>query len=137
MTGEVHPIGNLTDAALDATLRRATWITLLLGAMGAAVVWIASDWRNGAMLAVGAVLSAASIGEWRRLIRIFNAKLDQQKMPRGAALVVTFFLLRLLLFAAVIYGSLKGLRGSAVALLCGLALALLAIAWEALRLLRD
>jgi hypothetical protein len=137
MTGETHPIAGLTDAALDATLRRATRVTLILGAVPAIILWIASGWRDAAMLAIGAVLSAVSILEWRRLIRIFNAKLDKQKTPRGASLVVSLFLLRLLLFAAVIYVSLKSLHGSAIALLCGLALAVVAIAWEALRLLRD
>ena len=137
MSGERTPLASLTDAALDQSLRRATRTTLILGAVPAILVWIASGWRNAAMLAIGAVLSAASIVEWRRLIRIFNAKLDRQVTPRGAALVISLFLLRLLIFAGVIYGSLKGLRGSAIALLCGLALAVLAIAWEALRLLRD
>jgi hypothetical protein len=137
MSGERAPLASLTDAALDQSLRRATRITLILGAAPAIILWIASGWRNAAMLAIGAVLSAASIVEWRRLIRIFNAKLDRQVTPRGAALVISLFLLRLLIFAGVIYGSLKGLRGSAIALLCGLALAVLAIAWEALRLLRD
>lgn len=138
MTGETqNPIAGLSDAALNAILRRATRMTLILGAIPAIILWIASGWRDAAMLAVGAVLSAASVMEWRRLIGILNAKLDQQQTPRGAALVATFFLLRLILYAAVIYGSLKGLRGSAIALLCGLALAVLAIGWEALRLLRD
>ena len=89
------------------------------------------------MLAVGALISAASIFEWQRLIRLFNAKLDQQKTPRGAVTVVLFFLLRLVVYAAIIYGSLKCLQGSPVALLCGLGLAMLVLAWEALRLLRD
>jgi hypothetical protein len=137
MTSQPSPLAGLTDATLDATLRRATRITLILGAIAAMAVGVASGWRNGAMLAIGAALSAASIVEWRRLIRIFNAKLDRQVTPRGAALVISLFLLRLLIFAGVIYGSLKGLRGSPIALLCGLALAVLAIAWEAIRLLRD
>lgn len=137
MTEETHPIVGLTDAALEATLKRAIRVTLILGAIPAVILWIASGWRNAAMLAVGAAISAASILEWQRLIRLFNAKLDQKKTPRGAALVVSFFLLRLLVFAAVIYGSLICFKGSVIALLCGLALALVAIAWEALRLLRD
>jgi hypothetical protein len=127
----------LTDAALAAMLKRAIRVTLILGAIPAVILWIASGWRNAAMLMVGAVISAASILEWQRLIRLFNARLDQQKMPRGAALVVSLFLVRLLIFAAVIYVSLICLRGSAIALLCGLALAVIAIAWEALRLLRE
>ncbi|HEY2859266.1 MAG TPA: hypothetical protein VGJ21_12670 [Terracidiphilus sp.] len=137
MSSQPGPLAALTDAALDTALRRATRITLILGGVWAVILWIASGWRNAAMLAVGAALSAASILEWRRLIRIFNAKLDRQITPRGTAIVITLFLLRLLIFAGVIYGSLKGLRGSPIVLLCGLALALLAIAWEALRLLRD
>jgi hypothetical protein len=89
------------------------------------------------MLGTGAVISAASTLEWQRLIRIFNAKLDQKKTPKGAATVVGFFLLRLILFAAAIYGSLICFQGSAIALLCGLGLAVVAMAWEALRLLKD
>ena len=137
MTEETHPIAALTDAALQAVLRRAIYTTLILGAVSALGIWISSNWRNAAMLAVGALISAASIFEWQRLIRLFNAKLDQQKTPRGAALVVVFFLARLLVYAGLIYGSLKCLQGSPVALLCGLGLAMLVLAWEALRLLRD
>lgn len=133
---DTHPVANLTDAALDAMLKRAMRITLILGAIPAVILWIASGWRNAAMLATGAAISAASVLEWRRLIRLFNARMDRRKTPRGAVTVVTF-LLRLLIFAGVIYGSLVCFRGSVVALLCGLALAVVAIAWEALRLLRD
>lgn len=137
MTEETTPISGLTDAALDALLKRAMWITLVLGAVPAIIVWIASGWRNAAMLAVGAGISAASILEWQRLIRFFNAKLDKQKTPKGAVMVVVFFVLRLTIFGAAIYGSLKCFGGSVVALLCGLSLAIIAVAWEALRLLRD
>ena len=132
-----HPIGALTDAALDAMMKRAMWITLLLGAVPAVILWIASGWRNAAMLATGAAISAASVLEWRRLIQLFNSRMDRKKTPRGAMMVVTLFLLRLLIFAGAIYGSLICFRGSVIALLSGLALAMVAIAWEALKLLRD
>jgi hypothetical protein len=137
MTEDTPAIVGLTDAGLHALLMRAMRITLTLGAILAAILWIAAGWRNASMLAVGAVLSAASILEWQRLIRVFNAKLDQQKTPRGAILVVSLFLLRILIFAGAIYASLKCLQGSAIALLFGLGLAVVAIAWLALRLLRD
>ena len=132
-----HPIAGLTDEALQALLKRAMLITLVLGLMSTIALWIASGWRNAAMLAVGALISAASVMEWQRLVRLINAKLDSQKTPRGAALVVIFFVIRLIVFAAAIYVSLKCFQGSAIALLCGLGLAVIAIAWEALRLLRD
>jgi hypothetical protein len=137
MSDETHPLVGLTDAALEALLKRAMRVTLILGLISTLVLLVVSGWRTAAMLAVGALISAASILEWQRLIRLINAKLDKQKTPRSAALVVTLFLLRLLVFAAAIYGSLKCLQGSVVALLCGLGLAVLATAWEALRLLKD
>ena len=137
MTEEAHPLANLSDDALQALLQRAMRNTLILGAVAAAVLLIASGWRNAAMLAVGAAISAASILEWQRLIRFVNAKLDKQKSPRSGVMVAVFFVLRLTVFAAAIYGSLKCFRGSVVALLCGLGLAVAATAFEALRLLKD
>ena len=137
MTQETHPLAGLTDEALQALLRRAIRETLILGLLASLILLLASGWRNAAMLGTGAAISAASILEWQRLIRLFNAKLDQKKTPRGAATVAGFFVIRLIVFAAAIYGSLKCFQGSAIALLCGLGLAVLAMAWEALRLLKD
>jgi hypothetical protein len=85
---------------------------------------------------VGAAISAASLYEWQRLIRLFNARLDQNKIPRGAALVVTLFLVRLILFGAAIYGSLRCFQGSPIVLVVGLSLAVAGLVWEALRILR-
>jgi uncharacterized membrane protein len=137
MTQDTHPIAGMTDATLDAMMRRAFRNAAILGAAGTVIVWIASGWRNAAMLAVGAAISAASILEWQRLIRLVNARLDKQKTPRGAPTVIAFFVLRLTIFGVAIYGSLTWLGGSVVALLCGLSLAIIALAWEALQLLRD
>ena len=137
MSEETHPLVGLTDAALEELLKRAIRDTLILGLIPAIVLLISSGWRNAAMLAVGALISAASILEWQRLIHLINAKLDKQKTPRSALLVVTFFVLRLAVFAGAIYGSLKCFQGSVVALLCGLGLAVVATAWEALRLLKE
>jgi hypothetical protein len=64
-TQETHPIVDLTDEALQTMLKRALWITVVLGALASAVVAIGSNWRNGAMLLTGAAISAASILEWR------------------------------------------------------------------------
>ena len=138
MTEETHPIAGLTDEVLQALLKRAIRDTLILGLIPSRHPALSPPgWRNAAMLAVGAVISAASILEWQRLIRLFNARLDQKKTPRGAATVLVFFVLRLIIFAGAIYGSLKCFQGSAIALLCGLGLAVIAMAWEALRLLKD
>ncbi len=137
MSGEINPFGGMTDADLEALLHRAIRITVIVGLLAALALWIASDWRNAAMMATGAAISTASIYEWRRLARFIVAKMDKKQAPRGTAVAVVFFLFRLLVFAAVLYGSLKCFKGSGLALLCGLALAVLAISWEAVRLLRD
>jgi len=137
MSDETHPLALLTDESLQALLRRAIRITLILGLLAAAAVWIGSNWRNAAMLATGTLISAASILEWQRLVRLITAKMDQKQMPRGGALAAVFFVLRLIVFGAAIYGSLKCFRGSVTALVCGLGLAVAAMLWEAIRLLRE
>lgn len=131
-----HPIVEMTDADLAGLLYRSVRVTALLGLAIALILWPTLGWGSGALFAVGAAISAASIYEWSRLIRLFNAKLDQQKTPRGATLVVSLFLLRLILFAGAIYVSLKCFQGSPLVLVSGLALAVVALVFEALRLLR-
>jgi hypothetical protein len=137
MTEQTHPIVELTHQDLQAMLKRALWITILLGVLAAVAVAIGSNWRNGAMLITGAAISAASILEWRHLIRLVNARMETQRTPASAAIVVTFFLIRLAAFAAVIYGSLKCFHGSVIALLAGLGLAVMSVGWEVVRLLRQ
>ena len=137
MTQETHPIVDLTQADLDAMLQRALRNTLILGIVASLIVWIGGGWRSAAMLGTGTLISAASIWEWQRLVRVINARLDKRKTPASAPVVVLFFVLRLTVFAGVIYGSLKCFHGSIVALLFGLSLAVLAIVWEAIRLLRE
>ena len=128
---------DVTPDALYAMLRRAMRNTAILALVIGLAVGIGSNWRNAGMVAVGGVISAASIYEWLRLARVINARLEREKPAANAGVVVLFFLLRLSLFAAIIYGSLKVIRGSGIALLCGLALAVTTMGWEALRLLRE
>jgi hypothetical protein len=128
---------DVTPDALYAMLKRAMRNAAVIAVLAAAGTWVASSWRDAAMLAVGAAISVASIYEWLRLARLINARLDRQKPAAHSGVVVLFFLLRLFLFGAVIYGSLKVIHGSGIALLCGLALAVTTLGWEALRMLRE
>jgi hypothetical protein len=137
MTEETHPILGLTEETLEAMLKRAIRNTLILGLIPALVLLVATGWRDAAMLVTGALISAASIFEWLRLVRLINARTRKQKAQRGAILVIGFFLLRLIFFAAAIYVSLKCFHGSPIALLCGLGLAIATLLWEAIRLLRE
>jgi uncharacterized membrane protein len=101
MTQETHPIVDLTQADLDAMLQRALRNTLILGIVASLIVWIGGGWRSAAMLGTGTLISAVSIWEWQRLIRLINARLDKQKTPASAPVVVLFFVLRLTVFAGV------------------------------------
>jgi uncharacterized membrane protein len=136
MTEETEQAIQGAMADPEAMLRRAYRNILILGTVVSIVLWIASGWRNAAMLAAGAAVSAASTYEWRRLVRVINATLDNQQAPKGTAIALVFFAVRLIVFGAVIYVSLKYIQGSAIALLCGLGLALLAMVWEGIRLIR-
>jgi hypothetical protein len=132
-----QPVSEWTNETLDAMLRRALRIILVMGFAFSLVLWIATNWRNAAMLATGAAISAASTLEWGRLVHFINAKLDNKQNPPGAAIAVLFLMIRLAVFAGAIYASLRWVKGSAIALFFGLALALLATVWEGLRLLRE
>src|ERR1035441_2009792 len=137
MKEEARPIVDITDEDQEALLKRAMRNTLILGMLSSMAVLIGSGWRSAAMLLTGTLISAASILEWQRLVRVINAKLNNRKAPRSAPAVVLFFVLRLTVFAGAIYGSLKCFQGSVVALLCGLGLAALTVGWEVVLLLRD
>jgi len=137
MTEESHSIVDIGEEDQQALLQRAMRNTLILGLLSSLALLIGSGWRSAAMLLTGTLISAASILEWRRLLRVINAKLNNRKTPRSTPAVVLFFVLRLTVFAGVIYGSLKCFQGSVVALLCGLGLAALTIGWEVVALLRD
>ena len=137
MTEEIPSLVNLSEADLDALLKRSVRNTAILGLIPAIVVLIASGWRNAAMLMTGALISAASLLEWQRLARLMTARMKRRQAPRGAILAVVFFLVRLMIFAAAIYGSLKCFQGSVIALVCGLSLAVVTLMWEALRMLRN
>lgn len=136
MSEQSHMIFSLTDESLQALLRRAIVNTLILAILSSVVLIIASGWGTGGLFATGAFLSAASLFEWKRLVKLMNARMRNQAAPRGVGLAIVFILLRLTFFGAVIYGSLKCFQGPPLALVCGLSLAVLTLTWEALRLLR-
>jgi hypothetical protein len=131
-----HPILNLTFDDVATMLRRTVQVTAIAGAGIALFLWIGLGWQTAALFAVGAAISVASIYEWGRLIRIFNAAMDGGKTPRGTGVVVALFLVRMIVFGVAIYGSLKCFQGSPIALICGLGLALLGLVWQSIGLIR-
>ena len=106
MTDPAPPILSLSDDALQHLLKNAIRNSLILGLLIGVALAISSGWGTGALFASGALVSAASIYEWRRLVRLINSRMRAQSAnegaPRRVGLAVAFILLRLVIFGAVI-----------------------------------
>ena len=109
-----------------------------LAAAAAGLVWWRAGWPSAALVLIGAVISAASLWEWLRLMTAVNRQMDAAATPRASApnmgLLLTGFFLRLGLTLVVLYASLKYLKGNAFALAAGLGLGVISLTIEALRL---
>jgi hypothetical protein len=139
------PVSDWSDADLAAMMKRSARNVSVFGAAVAAVAWAMKGWQTAALFAVGGAMSVLSIYEWGRLMRVLTVQMDAQTAANassgsnsglGTGRVVVFFMLRMVLFAGGIYGSLKCLHGSPIALICGLGLGVAGLAWEAVRTLR-
>ena len=147
-----------TEADASGSLARAGRLVLVLAAFGLPFALWLGGWRSAALLAVGAVISASGLWEWRRLMSALMARMDhadaaeQQREPlpkhfeTGAneetkrpsiAFAIAGFAVRMVLVMVVLYVSLKYLHGSVLALAAGLAMGVIALTVEGLRLLRS
>ena len=129
------------DQDLRALLNRALRIVVIAVLVGIPIVWIAWDWRSMLLFLVGGAIAATGILEWRQLMSAVLARLalpgaETAAQPRPLGPVLFWFFLRLAAAAAVLYVSLRSLDGKVLALLLGIALALVALFVEAIRLFR-
>jgi len=108
----------------------------VLATVGAALFWWRSNWQSAALLLVGAVISATSLWEWLRLMTAMNERMDAGQNPRPMGMILFGFFTRLVLTVAALYGSLKYLHGTVLALAAGLGLGLVSLSIEAMRLLK-
>jgi hypothetical protein len=132
---------NWSDADLAAMMKRAVRNVSAFGVAVAAVLWAMAGWQSAALFAVGGAMSVLSIYEWGRMTQVLTTHMDAQaggspNSGLGIGRVAVFFVLRMILFAGGIYGSLKCLHGSPIALISGLGLGVAGLAWEAVRTLR-
>ncbi|MBV8632138.1 MAG: hypothetical protein JOZ83_14500 [Silvibacterium sp.] len=134
---DVSQLMNFSDADLKAALRRALRMTAAMALFGFGLLNLLTSWKMGVQLLAGAFVSATGLYEWQQLIELINAKLDNQKVPRPTAWVVTMFFLRLGVAAGVIYVTLKCLPGPYYALIAGLGLVGIALLIEVARLSRS
>jgi hypothetical protein len=125
------------DADLRAALNRALRTVGIAALVGIPLIW--RMWGRPSMLffLVGAAIAATGIVEWRQLMAAILSRMDSGGTPRPLGLVLFWFFLRMIAAAAVLYVSLKSLDGRISALIAGLALAMLALLIEAIRLLHS
>jgi hypothetical protein len=126
----------LTDADLRGTMLASIRLLAILAVVAAGLFWWRSGWGSAVLLLVGAVISAASLWEWLRLMKAINERMDAGKAARPMGMILFGFFARLALTVAVLYGSLKYLHGTVFALAAGIGLGLLSLTIEALRLLK-
>jgi hypothetical protein len=136
--GPVSSVANaMTDQDLREMLSRALRMVVLLGVLLFLVFTFTLGWRSGLLELAGALISYTGIREWRSLTMAIFSKLDNDQTARPMGRTLVMFFLRLGMVAAVLYVSLKCLNGSVYALVAGIGLAVVALSFEALRLLRN
>jgi hypothetical protein len=124
------------DQDLRLVMNRALRSVLIAIAAGIPIIWFAWGWRSAVLYLVGGAIAATGILEWRQLMAAVLVRLDTGGTPRPMGPVLFWFFVRLVAAAGVLYVSLRSLDGKVAALLLGIALALIALFVEAIRLLR-
>ncbi len=137
----MRELESFSDQDFRQTILRALRLLLVLTVVALLPVWWRlGGWRGGAMLLVGAVISATGLWEWLRLLTALMARMDASEQgvegARPVGLLLTGFFVRLAVVVAVLYGSLTYLEGSVVALAAGLGLGVLSLTIEGLRLVK-
>jgi hypothetical protein len=135
---------SFTDADARAVIARSVKIVAVLAVIGVVPAWIKGGWKSALLLLIGAAIAGSGLWEWRRLMAALTAKMEPlpgehivgARRPSIGFALVGFFL-RLFVVVAVLYVSLKYLNGSALALAAGLAMGVIALTIEGLRLLRS
>ena len=139
-----------TDQDLRVVFNRALRSVVIAILVGIPIIWVAWGWKSMVLFLVGGAIAATGILEWRQLMAAVLVRLDVASMdaasmkpegmrsskPRPMGPVLCWFFVRLVAAAGVLYVSLRSLDGKVAALLLGIALALVALVIEAIRLFR-
>jgi hypothetical protein len=128
------------DSFTDADFRRTMWSALrllvVITVVAAPLVWWKMGWHSAVLLLVGALISGSGLYEWLRLMTAVMVRMDAGGKARPMGMVLFGFFLRLGLTVVLLYVSLKVLNGSVYALAAGLALGVVALTVEGLRLMK-
>jgi hypothetical protein len=128
--------GTLTDADFRHTMIAAMRLLAVLSVVAVGIFWWKLGWQSAVLFVVGAAISAASLWEWLRLMTAVIERMDAGGTPKPMAMLLVGFFLRLGVTVVVLYGSLKYLNGTVLALAAGLGLGVFALTVEAVKLMK-
>ncbi|HEY6445098.1 MAG TPA: hypothetical protein VIY53_01460 [Acidobacteriaceae bacterium] len=137
MTPDTGSLTGITDNDLQQMLHRALRNVVILAIILFVVFTFAAGWQSGLLELAGAAISFTGIQEWRSLTLTVFSSLDNQLPPRPVSRTLVMFFLRLAGVGVILYVSLKCLHGTVYALAAGIGLAVVTLAWEAVRQLRN
>jgi len=132
----MRALDSFTDDDFRRTVLRALKLLAVIAAAAALLLWWKIGWQSAILLLVGAAISGSGLFEWLRLMTAVMERMDGGGKPKPIVRVLAGFFLRLALTVVLLYGSLKLLNGSAIALAAGLALGVFALTVEGLRLVK-
>jgi small-conductance mechanosensitive channel len=112
---------------VNISQQRVLNLTLVLAAIGTAVMFVKHGGRDAAAFLVGAGLSYVSFRSWVRLAETIG---DSGKRPATGSAI--FLALRYLLIGVAIYAIIEGLGSTPGALIVGLLVSFAALALELL-----
>ena len=129
------PRHNFTEDDVRRTLRRALILAGALVLIVTPVLWVLRGWQTWLMFLIGAVISATGIFEWMQLLTAMMSRMEEGRTPSPLGRVLAMFFVRLALAGVLLYASFSSLHGSIYALLAGLAVSLVALSVESIRLM--
>lgn len=127
-------MSHFTEADIRRTLRRALLLAGAITLAATPILWVWKGWQTWLMFLIGAAISATGIFEWMQLLSAMMSRMEEGRTPTPMGRVLAMFFLRLAVAGALLYATLSSLHGSIYALLAGLALSLLALSVESIRL---
>lgn len=134
-------VSAFTDADFQQAVWRALRVSAVIGLVATVGLVLKLGWQTALLFVVGALISCSGVYEWLRLMTLVMHQMDAAgqsgRTPRPIAPVLVGFFIRLGIALGLLYVSLKFLHGSVYALIAGLALGVLALLFEGVRLLKN
>ncbi len=128
------PFIQFTEDDIRRTLRRALILAGAVVLVATPILWAWLGWRTWLTFVIGVAISATGLVEWLQLLSAMMSRMEEGRTPVPMGRVLIMFFLRLAVAGVLLYASLNSLHGSIYALLAGLAVSLVALSVESIRL---